>query len=232
MMSIPCPSLGSWLVWLTIVLLLLVWYPQSPQAEMLFPLPAPSRQGGMAVAEAIQKRRTIRRFATKPLSQEQVGQLLWAASGITDPRGLRAAPSAGALYPLDVYLVAGERQVPGLAAGVYQYLPEKHALRKIRDGDRRGAAAQASLHQLWMAEAPILVLITGEYRRCQVKYGNRGVRYTLMEAGHVGQNIFLQAEALGLGAGIVGAFDDAALTQALGLPPAHEPLLLMPVGYK
>lgn len=232
MFHLPCPSLGIGLMWLSLVLLLLVWSPSSPQAETLVSLPAPSRQGGLTVAEAIQKRRTIRRFATRPLSQEQVGQVLWAAYGITDPRGLRAAPSAGALYPLDVYLVVGERQVPGLAAGVYQYLPEKHALRKIRDGEQRRAAARASLHQMWVAEAPVLVLITGEYRRCQVKYGHRGVRYTLMEAGHVGQNIFLQAEALGLGAGIVGAFDDAALAQTLGLPQGHEPLLLMPVGYR
>jgi SagB-type dehydrogenase family enzyme len=186
----------------------------------------------LTVAEAIQQRRTIRRFAQKPLSQEQVGQLLWAAYGITDARGLRSAPSAGALYPLDVYLVVGERQVRDLAAGVYHYRPESHALAARGRGDRRPAVARSCLHQQWLAEAPILLIITGEYRRCQVKYGQRGVRYTLLEAGHVGQNIFLQAESLGLGAGIVGAFEDDGLAQALGLPPAHEPLVVMPVGYK
>ncbi len=232
MSAIPLSSFWSGLTVFTLVLLALVMFPPRPQAETFISLPAPSRQGGLTVAEAIQKRRTIRRFANKPLSQGQVAQLLWAAYGITDPRGLRSAPSAGALYPLDVYLVVGERQVPGLAAGVYHYRPEKHALSPLRDGELRGAVARASLHQTWLAEAPIVLVITGEYRRCQVKYGNRGVRYTLMEAGHVGQNIFLQAEALGLGVGIIGAFDDAALSQTLGLPGAHEPLLVMPVGYK
>ena len=99
-------------------------------------------------------------------------------------------------------------------------------------GDARAAVARASLHQSWMAEAPVMVVITGEYRRCTARYGERGVRYTHMEVGNVSQNLFLTAEALGLGAGIVGAFEDMALAQAVKLPPAHEPLLVMPVGYK
>jgi SagB-type dehydrogenase family enzyme len=135
------------------------------------------------------------------------------------------------LYPLDVYVVVGDRLVSDLDAGVYHYLPEKQALESKRRGDLRSAVARASLHQTWMAEAPIMLVITGEYRRCQVKYGERGMRYTHMESGHAGQNIFLQAESLGLGAGIVGAFENAAITQTLGLPPAHDPLLIMPVGY-
>jgi SagB-type dehydrogenase family enzyme len=158
--------------------------------------------------------------------------LLWAAYGVSDPRGLRTAPSAGALYPLDIYAVVGERRVGGLAAGVYHYLPEKHALEPGKPGDRRTGVSQASLYQAWMAEAPVMLIITGEYRRCQHKYGERGIKYTHMESGHVAQNIFLQAEALGLGAGIVGAFENAAIAQTLGLPPAHDPLLIMPVGYK
>jgi SagB-type dehydrogenase family enzyme len=161
-----------------------------------------------------------------------LSQLLWAAYGVTDHRGLRSAPSAGALYPLDIYVVVGDRQVSDLAAGVYYYLPEKQALESKRPGDLRSAVARVSLQQTWMAEAPIMLVITGEYRRCQVKYGERGIKYTHMEAGHAGQNIFLQAESLGLGAGIVGAFENAAITQTLGLPPAHDPLLIMPVGYK
>ena len=201
-------------------------------ARALINLPRPAATGTVSVEQALQNRRTIRRFANRPLTLGQLSQLLWAAYGVTDSRGLRSAPSAGALYPLDIYAVVGERQVSGLAAGVYHYLPEKQALEPVKPGDLRAAAAQASLSQTWMAEAPVMLLITGEYRRCQVKYGERGVRYTHMESGHAGQNIFLQAEALGLGAGIVGAFENAAVAKALGLPTAHDPLLVMPVGYK
>lgn len=217
---------------LAVVLFGLAGAPGPAAAGTLISLPPPARTGTISVEQAIQSRRTIRHFANRPLTLGQLSQLLWAASGVTDPRGLRSAPSAGALYPLDLYALVGERQVSGLAAGVYHYLPAKHALELVQSGDRRAAAARASLAQTWMAEAPVMLLITGEYRRCQVRYGERGIRYTHMEAGHVGQNIFLQAEALGLGAGIVGAFQNAALSQSLGLPPDHEPLLIMPVGYK
>jgi SagB-type dehydrogenase family enzyme len=195
-------------------------------------LPTPARKGGMALAEALEARRTVHRFAARPLDLPQVSQLLWGADGISDPRGLRTSPSAGATYPLDLYLVVGERGVTNLPARVYRYLTAEHALAPLAPGDARAAVARASLHQTWMAEAPVMVVITGEYRRCMARYGQRGIRYTHMEAGNVSQNLFLTAEALGLGAGIVGAFDDKALAQVLKLPPAHEPLLVMPVGYK
>jgi SagB-type dehydrogenase family enzyme len=217
---------------LAVVLLGLAFSPGPATAGDPINLPRPAANGIVSVEQALKSRRTIRRFANNPLTQTQLAQLLWAAYGVTDPRGLRSAPSAGALYPLDIYAVVGERQVPGLAAGVYHYLPEKHALDPGKSGDLRAAVAKASLHQAWMAEAPVMLLITGEYRRCQVKYGDRGIRYTYMESGHAGQNIFLQAEALGLGAGIVGAFENAAISQTLALPPAHDPLLIMPVGQK
>jgi SagB-type dehydrogenase family enzyme len=136
------------------------------------------------------------------------------------------------LYPLDIYVVIGERQVSGLASGVYHYLPEKQALEPGRAGDLRQAVARASLYQNWMGEAPVMIVITGKYRRRQVKYGHRGTMYTHIESGHMGQNIFLQAEALGLGAGIVGAFENADITRVLGLPATHDPLLIMPVGHK
>jgi SagB-type dehydrogenase family enzyme len=217
---------------LAVLLISMVMYPGQSEAQALIKLPAPALQGTIAVEQALKSRRTIRRFANKPLTQGQLSQLLWAAYGVTDPRGLRSAPSAGALYPLDIYVVIGDRQVSGLASGVYHYLPEKQALEPGRAGDLRNAVARASIYQNWMAEAPVMILITGEYRRCQVKYGQRGVMYTHMESGHAGQSIFLQAEALGLGAGIVGAFENADISRVLGLPPAHDPLLIMPVGYK
>jgi SagB-type dehydrogenase family enzyme len=206
--------------------------PSGGQGAEAIKLPPPVKTGGMSLAEALTVRRTVRSFGSRPLSLAQVSQLLWGADGTSDPRGLRTAPSAGATYPLDLYLVAGERGVAGLAAGVYHYQVAAHALTLVAPGDARAAVARASLHQSWMTQAPVMVVITGEYRRCTGRYGERGVRYTHMEVGNVSQNLFLAAEALGLGAGIVGAFEDKALAQALRLPAAHEPLLVMPVGYK
>ena len=203
----------------------------SPAAEVI-KLPAPARQGGMPLAEALEQRRTVRHFASRPLTLQQISQLLWGADGESDPRGLRTAPSAGATYPLELYLAVGERGVADLKPGVYRYRLGEHTLELVSRGDQRAALARASLHQTWMAEAPVMVVIAAEYRRCTARYGERGLRYTHMEAGNVSQNLFLQAEALGLGAGIVGAFDDTALALALGLPKAQEPLLVLPVGYK
>lgn len=195
-------------------------------------LPKPKSEGSVSVEEALASRRTRRDFQPKPLSLEELAQLLWAAQGITgSDRFLRAAPSAGALYPLDCYAVVGKASVNGLDAGAYRYLPSKHGLAQITSGDLREAVAQASLRQMWMADAPVSLVLTAEYARIEGKYGSRGRRYALIEVGHAGQNIFLQAEALGLSAGIVGAFDDARLTRVLQLPSGHEPLIVMPVGH-
>jgi SagB-type dehydrogenase family enzyme len=196
-------------------------------------LPAPSLKGSMSVEEALKQRRTVRHFASRSLNLNQVSQLLWGADGVSDPRGFRTAPSAGATYPLELYLVVGERGITQLAPGVYRYNPQAHALEPTAaKGDLRASVARASLHQTWMAEAPVMMVIAAEYRRCMARYGNRGIQYTHMEVGHVGQNLFLQAEAIGLACGIVGAFEDRALSQVLKLPANHEPLLVMPVGYK
>jgi SagB-type dehydrogenase family enzyme len=195
-------------------------------------LPQPAFKGGMSLEEALHARRTVRSFAPNALSVSQLSQLLWATYGITDPRReMRTAPSAGALYPLDCYLAVGEEGVEGLAGGVYQYLPSPHALEVLTVGDKRRAVAQASLGQMWMAEAPIMVIITAEYKRVTGRYRERGVRYAHMEVGHAGENLFLQGVALGLGAGIVGAFDDDGVTDAVGLPSGHEPILICPIGY-
>ena len=196
------------------------------------PLPKPSLDGKVSVEKAIKERRTIRDFKDRPLPFTHLTQLLWAAQGITDLKeGKRAAPSAGALYPLDIYVIAGEKGVKGMEAGVYHYLPKTHSVLPISKGDRRKEIASASLQQMWMAKAPVIFIITAEYKRITWKYGERGIRYSLIEVGHVGQNLFLQAEALGLGAGIVGAFNDEDVSKIIGLPPKHEPLLIMPVGY-
>ena len=196
-------------------------------------LPKPSLDGKVSVEKAIKGRRTIRDFKERPLSINHLSQLLWAAQGITDPKeGKRAAPSGGALYPLDIYLIVGANGVEGMEAGIYHYFPEKHSISLLSKGDRRKEIASASLWQMWMAKAPVMFIITAEYRRITGKYGERGIRYALLEVGHVGQNLFLQAEAIGLGVGIVGAFNDADVLKVISGLPQHEPLLIMPVGYK
>jgi SagB-type dehydrogenase family enzyme len=133
---------------------------------------------------------------------------------------------------MDLYAVAGTGGVKDLEAGTYHYDPNEHSISSILEGDIRVDLARASLSQMWMATAPVNLIITVEYRRISVKYGERGARYALIEAGHIGQNIFLQAEGLGLGAGIVGAFHDKNVSRVLKIPRDHEPLLIMPVGHK
>jgi SagB-type dehydrogenase family enzyme len=143
---------------------------------------------------------------------------------------LRAAPSAGALYPLDIYLIAGDGGAGSLGAGVYHYEPLQHCLRRLSSKDMRKEVADASLHQSWMAEAAGILLISAEYSRITGKYRERGVRYAHFEAGHVAQNCLLQAESLNLHAGIVGAFEDEAMGKIITLSRGHEPLLLIPIG--
>ncbi len=219
--------------WSLILLMGMVMvFPSTGSTAEAIKLPPPATKGGMPLAETLKARRTVRHFANRPLDLAQVSQLLWAADGVSDPRGHRTSPSAGATYPLDLYLAVAERGVPNLPVGLYHYEVATPALTPVARGDFSNAVARACLNQAWMTEAPVMVVITGEYRRCSARYGERGIRYTHMEAGNVSQNLFLAAEALGLGAGIVGAFEDKALAQVLKLPQAHEPLLVMPVGYK
>jgi SagB-type dehydrogenase family enzyme len=189
--------------------------------------------GNFNVEKAIKQRRTVRSFANEPLALNQLSQILWAAQGITDDRGLkRAAPSGGALYPIDVYAVVGADGIKGLTQGVYHYDPPHHAIGRILDKDAREQLAVASLRQMWVATAPVIIVLTAEYRRITVKYGDRGERYAMIEVGHIGQNIFLQCEALGLAAGIVGAFYDKEVARAIHAQKNHEPLIIMPVGWQ
>lgn len=194
-------------------------------------LPQPRLKGEFSLESALKRRRTVRSYARDPLSLEQYSQLLWAAQGISEDRGYkRTAPSAGALYPMDVYGVVGRGGVEGLSEGVYHYEPQAHSVTLVTPGDKRDALAKASLFQTWMAQAPVDMVITAEYERVTGKYGERGVRYAMIEAGHIAQNLFLQAESMGLGAGIVGAFHDGDVVKVLQCPGSHQPLLIMPVG--
>ncbi len=195
----------------------------------VYVLPSPRLQGDMSLEEAIKARRSIRDYTGSPLTLEQVGQLLWAAQGITSERGARAAPSAGGTYPLELYLVVGD--VEGLAPGVYHYRPTTHDLVKSASDDRRKQLAVASLNQAWVRAAALDVVVAAVYSRTMGTYGERGTRYVHLEAGHAAQNLCLQAVALGLGSVVVGAFYDEEVQRVLGLPADHEPLYVIPVGH-
>jgi SagB-type dehydrogenase family enzyme len=191
-------------------------------------LPEPSLDGKVPVERALALRRSVREFASEPLSLSAASQLLWAAQGVTEPGGGRTAPSAGALYPLEVYLVAGA--VTDLPPGVYHYEPRRHRLVLSAKGDRRAGVAEAALDQDWVAEAPAILVLAAVQQRTARKYGARAARYVHIEVGHAAQNVYLQALALGLGTTVVGAYRDDALAGLLELPRQAKPLALLPVG--
>jgi SagB-type dehydrogenase family enzyme len=190
-------------------------------------LPAPRLDGTGSLERALADRRSVREFASGALTLPQVAQLLWAAQGVTHGDG-RTAPSAGALYPLELYVVAGA--VDRLAPGIYRYVPGKHKLQSVSTGDQRRPLCAAAMAQECVAAGAAVFVFTAIERRTTRKYGPRGVRYVHMEAGHAAQNLALQATALGLGSVTVGAFDDAAVARQLRLPSDEAPLYLMPVG--
>lgn len=185
-------------------------------------LPAPRTTGDVSLEEALASRRSIRQYGQRPLTWEEIGQLLWAAQGVTSPRGFRTAPSAGALYPLELYVVLPE--------GVFHYEPVEHELSKTAEGDHRKAVGNAALKQSAIYDAPALFVIAAVYERTAVKYGDRAERYVKMEAGHAAQNLLLQMTVLGLGAVPIGAFYDERVQSALGLSSDEMPLYLIPVG--
>lgn len=192
-------------------------------------LPAPMYESSTSIEEALLNRRSVRDYKTESLSLSEVSQILWSAQGITDTaEGLKTAPSAGALYPLEIYLVAAN--VKDLNAGIYKYSPQDHTLQKISEGDKRDEISNASLKQESITSASAIVVIIAVYGRTSVKYGKRTERYVNMEVGHVGQNIYLQAVSLGLGTVMVGAFSDDALKRVLNLPDDEHPLALYPLG--
>lgn len=191
-------------------------------------LPPAHLEGDLSVERALARRRSLRRYAGTPPTLAQVAQLLWAAQGVTDREGHRTAPSAGALYPLEVTLVVGE--VEGLAPGLYRYRPENHTLVQVAAGDHRPALGRAARGQSWVARAPASLVLAAVHRRTAVKYGSRAPRYVQMEVGCAAENVYLQAESLGLGTVFVGAFDDQAVQKAVQLAPDEEPLAILPFG--
>jgi SagB-type dehydrogenase family enzyme len=210
------------------------WFSTSTQDKIiegeLIDLPDPRFESEVSLEEAILRRRSTREFSNKPVTIKEVSQLLWAAQGITSERGYRTAPSAGALYPLEVYVVVG--YVDDLSLGVYWYRPSEHALVKVTGGDVVRGLTEAALMQQSVSEAAVNLVITAVYSGTTQKYGDRGVRYIHLEAGHAAQNICLQATALDLGAVTVGSFSDEGVKWTLKLPEEEQPLYIIPVGRK
>lgn len=193
-------------------------------------LPTPRDDSQISVEQALRGRRSVRVYEDEALELADVSQLLWAAQGQTDPDGYRTAPSAGALYPLELFLLSGN--VEGLPAGIYHYRPEDHRLILINAGDKRQELYAAALQQNAVKDAPMVLVLGAVYERTTGKYGQRGVRYVHMEVGHAAQNVYLQAEALDLGTVFIGAFHENEVKAVLQMREEEVPLGLMPVGKK
>jgi SagB-type dehydrogenase family enzyme len=219
---------------LVLLLSTLFIIPGCGKGELLTPpvdnilLPEPKYDSDTSIEEALLTRRSVRSFNGEAVTLEQLSQLLWAAQGITGSTGGRTAPSAGALYPLTVYAVVGD--VKGILQGIYKYDPVLNRLTRLKADDRRQELAQAALGQASVKQAAVDIVITGKYEVITSRYGERGIRFTHLEAGHAAQNICLQAVGLKLGAVTVGAFDDAGVQIVLGLPEDETPLYIIPVG--
>lgn len=192
------------------------------QPETTIPLPEPDLHGDMALNEALATRRTMRELSDLPLTEAELSQLLWSVQGIT-PAGNRTAPSAGATYPIEVYLLT--------ARGILHYRPRSHDLEVVASQDVRARLFSDAVGQESVRDAAAVFVVTAVFERTAAKYGDRAVRYVHVEAGHVAQNLLLQATALGLGTVPVGSYDDDAVSEILGLPADHAPLYLLPVGH-
>ena len=204
--------------------------PETANSPLIYFLSPPQTEGLVSVEEALYTRRSRRNFRDTALSKEQLSQILWAAYGISEGGRLRTSPSAGALYPLEIYVVIGN--VTGIEPGVYRYVPEEHKIIRTLDGDVRNELSAAALNQTMVRDAPISVVYIAVFDRVIGRYGERGrERYVFMEIGHSAQNVYLQAEAMGLGTCAIGAFTDERVSELLELPADEAPLYIMPVGY-
>ena len=196
-------------------------------------LPAPQLTGNLSVEAAIENRRSVRHYSNQSVTLGNVSQILWSAQGITDTQNqLRAAPSAGQVYPLEVYVIAGPN-VSGLKEGVYQYEPSNNTLEMFMNGDLRGNLSTIADGQPWVKQAPLDILITGNNQKMIDKYPDKDLstRFVDLEAGHAGENIYLQAESLGLVTVSLGSFDSNQLSQKFELPSNETPLYIFPIGH-
>ena len=187
-------------------------------------LTEPKVTGSVSFEEALARRRSVRQFISQPLNSTQISQLAWAGQGITDPqRGLRTAPSAGALYPIELYFATQE--------GVFVYQPQGHSLQQVLDQDVRGGLAAAAAAQQAVAQAGCDIIVAGSVRKLTARFRRDARKYMLLEAGHIAQNIQLQAVCLGLGSVTIGGFDISAVRKVSRLPRELEPIYIIRVGY-
>lgn len=197
---------------------------------MIIKLPEVRKTGGIPLEEALYKRKSYRSFMARPLTLEQLSQILWSAYGSSIKGSFYCTvPSAGATYPLDIFCCIGK--VETIQQGVFIYIPREHSIELHLEGNKRKELAEAALWQNFIYEAPLSIIIVATFQRTTGRYGERGKRYVFMEVGHVGQNIYLMAESLGLGTVAVGAFYDEKVAQVLNLPKEMAPLYIMPIGY-
>jgi SagB-type dehydrogenase family enzyme len=192
-------------------------------------LPVPQHQGSISLDSTLWARRSTREFSDRTISLADASQLLWAAQGVNRPDGHRTAPSAGATYPLELYLLAA--RVDGLEPGMYRYRPATHDLVTTGVTVRLVDLPGVAVRQEWVTGAAALVVFAAAYERTSGRYASRAERYVPMEVGHAAQNLYLEAAALGLGTTFIGAFTDSALARVLALPAEQRPLGLMPVGH-
>ncbi|MCD4700919.1 MAG: SagB/ThcOx family dehydrogenase [Candidatus Aegiribacteria sp.] len=209
-------------------------HPEGPVVS----LPQPRLSSDVSVEEAMQNRRSVRYYEDSPLTVAEVSQLLWSAYGLNYPvenapdflrGGLRTAPSAGALYPLELYLVV--RDVTGLDPGIYLYKSETHELVRLVGEDCWEEFSNAGFNQSHFETAAAAIVYSAVFERCTEKYGERGRdRYVCMDLGHSAENVYLQAYALNIGTCAIGAFSDLALKHVIRMTSAEVPLYIMPLG--
>ena len=194
-------------------------------------LPPPYQKGSVSLEEAITRRRSIRDFTAEPISLSHLSQILWAAQGISGTWWeFRTVPSAGATYPLEVFVVCGRNGIEEVGDGIYHYHVTDHSLTRHYQGDVRLELARAAVGQEFIYQAPVDIVICAQYQRTTRRYGDRGERYVHIEVGHAGQNIYLQAIALGLATVAIGAFYDEQVREVLRLDKQYQPLYIMPLG--
>ena len=187
-------------------------------------LPSAKTSSNVSLESALVARRSVRSFSDKNLSYEQLSQLSWAGQGITDKeKGYRTAPSAGAIFPMIIYFAIEE--------GLFEYEPQSHVLRQIVENDVRRELSRSAIRQPYIAEAPCSIIIAGNVKKVSSRYGKKARTYTILEAGHIAQNILLQAAALELGAVPVGAFDSGDVRRICRTQAGYEPFYIIPVGY-
>ena len=188
----------------------------------MWPVAGPAVAEHPTLEDTLSRRRSVRLFSDRALSEDEVLKLCWAAQGVTDPKGHRTAPSAGARYPLELYVAT-----PG---GCYAYDPPHHRLLRRTEDDLRAALQWAALSQEAVGQSPAVFVVAAQPARTTAEYGHRGRRYVHLEAGHAAQNLLLEATAMGFGAVPIGAFDDARLREVLDLPADREVVYLIPIG--